>query len=104
MIQGEKIRLRVVTSADLALFASWENDPAFYSEYNDFGLHRAGTLEKRFAEDGLLSSHYGLLLVVASNDEIIGRVDYHQVKYGPNEGSKAYNIGIVIALTQSGKG
>src|SRR5947209_1401381 len=103
MIQGEKLRLRVVTSADLALLASWKNDPGFYSEYDDFGLRGAGTLEKRFAESGLLDSHYGVLLVVASNDEVIGRVDYHQVKYGPNEGSRGYNIGIVIALTQRGK-
>jgi len=104
MIQGEKLRLRVVTSADLALLASWKNDPGFYSEYDDFGLRGAGTLEKRFAESGLLDSHYGVLLVVASNDEVIGRVDYHQVKYGPNEGSTAYNIGIVIAAEHRGKG
>ena len=91
-------------STDLALLEAWENDLSFHSEYNNFGLHRAGTLEKRFAEDGLLSSRYGQLLVVASNDEVIGRVDYHQVKYGPNEGSTAYNIGIVIAAEHRGKG
>ena len=104
MIQGEKIHLRAVTSADLALIASWKNDPDFYSEYNDFGLPRAGTLEKRFAENGLLDSQYGRLMVVASNDEVVGDVDYHQVKYGPKESSRAYNIGITIAHAQRGRG
>ncbi len=34
----------------------------------------------------------------------MGNVSYHQVGYGPNEGSQAYNIGIALAPEQRGKG
>ena len=104
MIQGEKIRLRVVTQADLALLNAWANDLQVQSEYGSFGLHPAGSLERGFAEDGLLSSQYGQLLVVTHDDAPVGLVDYHRVGYGPNEGSRAFNIGISIVAEHRGKG
>ena len=104
MIQGERVNLRVVTATDLALLTTWMNDLNFNSEYNIFGLRRADTIEKRFAENGLLSVQGGELLIVLPNDTIIGNLSYHQVRYGPNEGSIAYNIGISIAVEYRGKG
>jgi len=104
MIQGEKLRLRVVTQADLALLNEWADDLQVHSEYGSFGLHPANSFERRFAEDGLLSSRFGQLLVVTHDDTPVGLVNYHQVGYGPNEGSKAYNIGISIVAEQRGKG
>ncbi len=35
---------------------------------------------------------------------VVGDVSYHQVRYGPNEGSVAYNMGITIATAHRGKG
>jgi RimJ/RimL family protein N-acetyltransferase len=35
---------------------------------------------------------------------VAGDVSYHQVAYGPNEGSRTYNIGITIAPEHRGKG
>ena len=105
MIRGEKVYLRVVTEADLALLITWSNDMDFNSEYNSFGLQSINEIEKRFAENGLVSSRHGSLLIVTSNsDDIIGSVSYHQVRYGPNEGSAAFNIGISIATEHRGKG
>ncbi len=105
MIRGEKVYLRVVTEADLALLSAWWNDADFKSEYNSFGLQPANTIEKHFAENGLLSSQQGdLLIVTSNNDDIIGSISYRQVKYGPNEGSAAFNIGISIAAMHRGKG
>ena len=105
MIRGEKVYLRVVTEADLPLLSVWLNDVDFNSEYNSFGLQQANTIEKQFAENGLISSQHGRLLIVTSNnDDIIGFVSYHQVRYGPNEGSAAFNIGISIAAKHRGKG
>lgn len=104
MIQGEKLRLRVVTQSDLALLNDWANDLQVHSEYGSFGLRPAGSFERRFAEDGLLSTRFGQLLVVTHDDTPVGLVDYHQVGYGPNEGSKAYNIGISIVAEHRGKG
>ncbi len=105
MIRGEKVYLRVVTEADLALLSAWLNNVDFNSEYNSFGLQQANTIEKQFAENGLISSQHGRLLIVTSNnDDIIGSISYRQVRYGPNEGSLAFNIGISIAAEHRGKG
>ena len=104
MIQGGKIGLRVVTQADLALLNAWDNDLQAHSEYGSFGLIPAGSFERGFAENGLLSSQTGQLLVVTPDDTPVGLVSYHRVGYGPNEGSKAYNIGISIVAEQRGKG
>lgn len=104
MIQGEKIRLRVVTQADLALLNAWSNDLQANGEYNTFGLHPAGSIERGFAEDGLLGSRNGQLLVVAPDDTPVGIVSYHQERHGPNEGSIVFNIGISIVASQRGKG
>lgn len=104
MIQGEKISIRVITEADLPLLDTWENDIAYNSEYNTFGLHRAGSLEKRFAEDGLISAKFGNLLIVAKEGTPVGTVGYHQTGYGPNDGSRCYNIGISLLADQRGKG
>ncbi|MBO0777201.1 MAG: GNAT family N-acetyltransferase [Ktedonobacteraceae bacterium] len=104
MIQGEKIYLRVITRSDLALLNAWANDPHVQSEYGSFGLRPADVYERRFAENGLLSAQSGQLLVVTHDDTPVGRVSYYQVGYGPNEGSKAYNIGISIITEHRGKG
>lgn len=104
MIRGEKINLRPVTRADLALLAGWANDLSYNSEFNSFGLEPAGALERGFAEEGLLSARYGLLLIMTQDGEVVGDVSYHQEAYGPNEGSRAYNIGIRIAEQRRGKG
>ena len=105
MIRGEKIYLRIVTEADLALLNAWSNDIDFNSEYNSFGLQPADAIEKRFAENGLISPQQGrLLIVTSSNDEVIGFVSYQQARYGPNEGSIAFNIGISITSEHRGKG
>ena len=104
MIQGERVHLRVVTAADLALLTTWTNDLDFNSEYNTFGLRRADSVEKSFAENGLLSSQHGELLIVIETDTVVGSISYHQTRYGPNEGSIAYNIGLSIASAYRGKG
>lgn len=104
MIQGQKIRLRIVTPTDLALLETWENDLSVQSKYGSFGLRPSGLLERGFAEDGLLNAQRGNLLIVTHDETIVGSVSYHQARYGPNEGSTAYNIGISIAAEQRGRG
>ena len=104
MIQGKTINLRVVTQADLPLLDAWENDVAYNSEYNSFGLRGAGFREKRFAEDGLISTKIGTLLIVTKEGISVGTVSYHQAGYGPNDGSRCYNIGISLLADYRGKG
>ena len=104
MIQGKKVSLRIVTAADLNLLTTWMNDLNFNSEYNTFGLRPAASIEKNFAENGLLSVQSGEFLIVIPPDTIVGSVSYHRTRYGPNEGSNVYNIGISIAVEHRGKG
>ena len=105
MIYGEKVYLRPFTRADLALFDGWANDPAHNGEFNSFGLVRSNALEAGFNQGGLLDSRQGMLVVaVKGDDTIAGDVSYHQVRYGPNEGSIAYNMGITITPEHRGKG
>src|SRR5437879_2918045 len=84
MLQGKKIRLRIVTHADLELIEAWANDVRVHSEYGDFGLRRSGGFEQAFADDGLLGARLGELMIVLPNDEVVGLVSYHRVGYGPN--------------------
>jgi RimJ/RimL family protein N-acetyltransferase len=105
MIQGETVYLRPFTRADLDRFDRWANDMTHNSEYNTFGLIRSGSLESGFNHAGLIDSQQGMLVVaLKADDAIAGDVSYHQVRYGPNEGSIAYNIGITLAPSYRGKG
>jgi aminoglycoside 6'-N-acetyltransferase len=105
MITGNNVYLRPFTHADLAVFEQWANDPNYTSEYNTFGLHPASRLAAGFAQSGLLDHQQGMLVVVVrATDSVAGDVSYHQVRYGPNEASHAYNIGITLAPEHRGKG
>ena len=104
MIHGRLINLRPVTYADVELLDAWINDLNFMSEYNDFGLHPAGSYALRLSQDGLLNEQQGTLLIATANNIVVGDVSYRQVAYGPNGGSQAYNIGISIVAEQRRKG
>ncbi len=104
MLRGTKVHLRPFMRSDLGVFQEWTNDMAYNSEYNSFGLKHSGNLERGFNEEGLLGARQGLLVIVAADDVVVGDVSYHQEHYGPNEGSRAYNIGITIAPEYRGKG
>jgi len=72
---------------------------------NTFGLQAASRLEASFAQNGLLDPQQGMLVVaVRTTDSVAGDVGYHQVRYGPNAASHAYNIGITLAPEHRGKG
>jgi aminoglycoside 6'-N-acetyltransferase len=105
MIRGRNVYLRPFTRADLALFAQRANDPAYTSEYNFFGLQPPNSLEDGFARSGLLDPHQGMLVVITKDTDLVaGDLSYHQVRYGPNDASLAYNIGITLAPEHRGKG
>jgi|SRR5579883_891747 RimJ/RimL family protein N-acetyltransferase len=105
MLQGAKVYLRPVRQDDLPGLAAQTNDISVITEYNFFNLRQENEREKRFQEDGLLSAQYGTLIVVARDgDQVVGNVSYHPVRYGPNDGSLAYNFGIIILPEHRGKG
>jgi RimJ/RimL family protein N-acetyltransferase len=105
MLSSASVYLRPFTRADLVVFDARANDLAHNSEFNTFGLVRSDALEGGFNHTGLLDNQQGMLVVVIKvDDAIAGDVSYHQVRYGPNEGSMAYNIGITLAPEHHGKG
>ncbi len=105
MVRGNKVGLRPVQRLDLPVLEAWINDPLYNSEYNDFGFQYTGQLAAQFDKDGLLDARGGALIVFELEaEEIIGSVSYHQAVYGPNEGSRPYNIGVTLVPKQRGKG
>ena len=102
--EDNRVSLRPVKRPDLALLERWANDPLHNSEYNTFGFRQV-RLEEEFNKNGLLDPRGGALLVLErETEEIVGSVSYHGVAYGPNEGSRSYNIGITLAPEHRGKG
>ncbi len=104
MIRGNKVQLRPVRRSDLDFLAERVNDIDFKGEYNDFGLRDTEYFEQAFAQDGLFNPQNSTLVVTLHDDQIIGTVSYHMMRYGANEGSRAYNIGIGLDAEYRGKG
>jgi RimJ/RimL family protein N-acetyltransferase len=104
MGQAVSVQLRPVAESEIALLDAWERDPQAQGIYNNFGLVPATSNMRGFTETGLLGEHQGVLMVVLSSGEPIGSLSYHQVVYGPNSGSRAYNFGISIIPEYRGKG
>ena len=99
------VTLRPVDRNDLILLDTWRNDREHESEYGDFlaaHRHRTGTAE-HWEVNGLLSEDDGVLLICSDGDPV-GSVQWHPVQYGPNRGSQAVNLGISIAPSARSQG
>jgi RimJ/RimL family protein N-acetyltransferase len=84
--------LRQVTADDLPLLDEWRRDPNAEGEFNDFGM-----TPTRSAIDG---NH----LVVEADGRPIGTVSWLEVRYGPNDQSRAVNVGIALIPDARGNG
>jgi RimJ/RimL family protein N-acetyltransferase len=104
MIRGARIAVRPVERADLPILEAWTNDVNVHGIYNAFGLERRNGLEAGFNAQGFLTEQQGMLMIVTLAGEVVGSMSYHQVGYGPNSGSRAYNIGLSITADQRGNG
>jgi RimJ/RimL family protein N-acetyltransferase len=99
------VTLRPLAAEDIPLLDRWRNDPGFQSEYGDFlAMHRRQTQAlERWQVNGLLGEDQGMLLICL-DDEPVGALQYHQVLYGPNQGSRALNIGVSVEPALRGRG
>ncbi|GHO42104.1 GNAT family N-acetyltransferase [Ktedonospora formicarum] len=105
MLHGKNVYLRPIRQDDLPKLAAWTNDISIITEYNFFHLRQENESERRFLEGSLLSDQFGRLVVVTHKSSyVVGNVSYHQRRYGPNDGSIAYNIGIMLLPEHRGKG
>ena len=102
---GERVRLREIAPADAELLDAWRSEPRSMGEFNDFGvdvppLASALGEGRRFVEEEM-----GRVAVERLEDGgVIGDMSWHPVRYGPNEGSKALNIGISLHPDARGQG
>jgi len=89
--RGRLVTLREFTSRDGELVASSTPDP-----FNDFGA----VVASRFR-----AASIGRLVIVRNADgRPIGHVSWHEVNYGPNPESAAWNIGISLVPDARGQG
>jgi RimJ/RimL family protein N-acetyltransferase len=103
-ILGQHVGLRPLMQSDIALLEAWTNDAAIHGSYNMFGLQRENGLAAGFQARGMLDDDQGTLMVAMLSGQIVGSATYHMVRYGPNVGSRAYNIGLSITPEHRGKG
>ncbi len=93
-------RLRPARPEEAELLVRWRAAPA--SEYDDFTGGDAPT-----GQDGRphhAPAGLGELVVTDGTDALLGSVSWHEVSYGPNRGSTAYNIGISLRPGSRGVG
>jgi RimJ/RimL family protein N-acetyltransferase len=92
--------------ADAALLDARDADPAMRGEFNDLGQPSSKPLADRLADGKrMVSPERGRLLVERIDDEAVIRdVSWHPVMYGPNEQSRALNIGVALYPDARGHG
>jgi RimJ/RimL family protein N-acetyltransferase len=96
-----RVRLRDATIDDADLLDAWET-PDQRGVFNDFGLPARG-LRELLSQGPLRNERRGTMIVERVADgRPLGTVSWHQVGYGPNDESRAWNIG--IALMPDGRG
>lgn len=104
--EGRSVRLREATLADAAVLDARDADPAMVGEFNDLGQPSPKPLADQLANGKrMVSPERGRLLVERIDDgAVIGEVSWHPVLYGPNEQSRALNIGVALYPDARGHG
>jgi RimJ/RimL family protein N-acetyltransferase len=97
-----RVRLRDATIDDVDLLDAWET-PEMRGTFNDFGLPARPSLREALSVGPLRGERHGMLVVERVADGTpIGTVGWHAVRHGPNDASRAWNVG--IALVPDGRG
>jgi len=104
-IHGALVSLRDVGLDDADLLDAWAADPVVRGSFNDFGLPHQPVDRVALANGPLRNERNGELLVERlTDDRPIGTVSWHMERYGPNERSAAWNIGISLIPDARGNG
>jgi RimJ/RimL family protein N-acetyltransferase len=104
--EGRSVRLREATLADAADVDARDADPAMRGAFNDLGQPPAKPLAEQLANGKrMVSPERGRLLIERIDDgAVVGDVSWHPVMYGPNEPSRALNIGVALDPDARGHG
>jgi len=96
------VTLRPVLEEDLDALATREREVT--SPFDDFGFRPSGALRRSFAENGCSPDAERGRLAVLAEGTLAGAVSWHPVQYGPNPGSRAFNVGIGLFPDRRHKG
>ena len=90
---GTGIRLRAVCEKDLDHLRQprMADDP-----FGWFGLEPTNQFARRFAETGLVSESFGLLMIETPQNMTVGHVGWALTQYGPAVTARAVNIGVYV--------
>lgn len=103
-VEGAGVRLRDVTLDDADLLDSWMT-PDNKGAFNDFGTLRSQSDRETLARGPMRNERNGQLIVERISDgRPVGTVSWHLERYGPNEESGAWNIGIALIPEARGHG
>ena len=104
--EGPTIRLREATLDDADVVDGRAGRREFIGEFNDFGLGPGKTLAENLANgQRMISPERGQLLIERLTDgAVIGDIGWHPVSYGPNDQSRALNIGVSLIPDARGHG
>jgi RimJ/RimL family protein N-acetyltransferase len=97
----DQVTLRPVTEDDLAVLERLTNDPGGTGPHEWHGWHDPYVFRRKWAENGLLGSADGTLMV-ARGDETLGFVAWRQVTTG--QVSYCWEIGIGMLPEARGRG
>jgi len=105
-LETNPVRLRPATLEDVELLTLWRSSTLYTGEFNDFGLTSKQPVRDAIKKDGLIGEFGGTLIVVerGADGKPVGTVSWHQVRYGPNPESFAWNIGIALIPEARGRG
>ena len=102
--QAVSTRLRPARPQERDLLERWRREPA--SEFDDFAGTATSTGTGGTGTGDLVTRDPGSgeLVVTDGDDQPLGTVSWRPVRYGPNAGSTALNIGIALRPAARGHG
>jgi RimJ/RimL family protein N-acetyltransferase len=103
---GTHVRLRETTLADAEVIDGRNGDPSWQGDFNDFGPRERRPLADDLADGRrMVAPDRGQLVVERIADGAnLGDVSWHTVGYGPNQASRALNVGIALVASARGQG
>ncbi|MEO8207633.1 MAG: GNAT family protein [Chloroflexota bacterium] len=100
-----RVRLRDITLQDADLLDAWDGATHTSGGFNDFDVPHEPLSRESLALGPLRDEHNGRFIVERiADDTPIGAVGWHEVRFGPNTPSTAWNFGIELIPDARGQG
>jgi [ribosomal protein S5]-alanine N-acetyltransferase len=101
MLKGKSITLRPVRDTDLDQLYTYHTDIDNRGDFFPRGIQSQPAFRKQFEENGFWGKDDGMLVMISSNDEILGHIEFYKTVNYLDEYELSYQI---YAPGQRGKG